>query len=275
MLALKSVLGERERKHWTPDSHTFSVYPVLFPGHMCGGFARKADSKAHMLKHGGGAACPDYNRESLGKKMLVGSNESFTALHKREMKRRVKGIEGVRDRSWTGRRGRCDSDIRRENYLCEGETHVVDRMGITRRPESLICCEAEIPRGQESQVRFDTGMENECVPQVVWCEPPAPKRWECVSRKNEDGILKRQESPRRAEDNPSVTWEPQYTNKAATPPPAAWPPQEETPAGTHTAPSEASLGQQGEGEYPVERKSRKKRGGSEDRERESKAEPPL
>lgn len=221
-----------------------------------------------MVKYGGGVVCPDFNKESLRKKMLVGSNESFTALHKREMKRRVRSIEGARGRSWRSGRGCCDSDISRDNFLCEGEAHVVDQMGIMRRPESLICCEAEIPRAQESQVRFDTGMEDECAPQVVWCEPPAPRRWECVNRKNEEGILKKQDSrmradsppvtrqpqhtqnvsPRRAEGGPQVTEQPQYTSNAA-PPPAAWPPQGEAPAETPTAPSEASLGQQ-EG-YPM------------------------
>nr|XP_048293936.1 testis-expressed basic protein 1 isoform X19 [Myodes glareolus] len=270
---------------------------VLFPGQICGGITRKSDSKAHMVKYGGGVPCPDFNKESLRKKMLVGSNDSFTALHKREMKRRVRSIEGARGRSWRGGRGCCDPDISRDNYLCEGEAHVVDQVGITRRPESLICCEAEIPRAQESQVRFDTGMENECAPQVVWCEPPAPRRWECVNRKNEEGILRKQDSRMRAEDGPPVTWQPQhtrnvsprraeggppvtrhpeYTNNAAPPPaarpprreapaetptawppqgeapagtPTAWPPQGEAPAETPTAPSEASLGQQGE--YPM------------------------
>nr|XP_048293937.1 testis-expressed basic protein 1 isoform X20 [Myodes glareolus] len=274
--------------------------PVILrqdPGQICGGITRKSDSKAHMVKYGGGVPCPDFNKESLRKKMLVGSNDSFTALHKREMKRRVRSIEGARGRSWRGGRGCCDPDISRDNYLCEGEAHVVDQVGITRRPESLICCEAEIPRAQESQVRFDTGMENECAPQVVWCEPPAPRRWECVNRKNEEGILRKQDSRMRAEDGPPVTWQPQhtrnvsprraeggppvtrhpeYTNNAAPPPaarpprreapaetptawppqgeapagtPTAWPPQGEAPAETPTAPSEASLGQQGE--YPM------------------------
>nr|XP_048293922.1 testis-expressed basic protein 1 isoform X5 [Myodes glareolus] len=279
------------------------VTPVIFvfapigSGQICGGITRKSDSKAHMVKYGGGVPCPDFNKESLRKKMLVGSNDSFTALHKREMKRRVRSIEGARGRSWRGGRGCCDPDISRDNYLCEGEAHVVDQVGITRRPESLICCEAEIPRAQESQVRFDTGMENECAPQVVWCEPPAPRRWECVNRKNEEGILRKQDSRMRAEDGPPVTWQPQhtrnvsprraeggppvtrhpeYTNNAAPPPaarpprreapaetptawppqgeapagtPTAWPPQGEAPAETPTAPSEASLGQQGE--YPM------------------------
>ncbi|CAO2609009.1 Testis-expressed basic protein 1 [Lemmus lemmus] len=225
-------------------------------GHTCGGPNKKSD-----------AVYSEFNRESLKKKTLVGSNESFTSMHKTEMTRRVKSIEGARNRPWTGGEGRCD-------YL---RSNVINQVGATGRPECLTNHEMGNPR-QESQVRFDTRMENEYAPEAIWCEPPTYKRWEC-NRRNEEGILKRQDSLRKAEERPPVTWEPQYTNaapppsarpsqypNAAAPPPSARPSQYPNGAAPPARPSRAEapaeaparFRQQGEDEYPMERKIEEK-----------------
>nr|XP_042122535.1 testis-expressed basic protein 1 isoform X4 [Peromyscus maniculatus bairdii]XP_042122536.1 testis-expressed basic protein 1 isoform X5 [Peromyscus maniculatus bairdii] len=127
-------------------------------------------------------------RDSLKKRMIGGPNESYTMLHKREIKRRVRPGMGLQ---------------------CEGGVPM-DQMGAARRRDS--------PRGQDSQVRFDPSLP----PETMWCEPPRYRRPESKMRRTNDPMLKRQEWQGEC---PMTEHEFEYQYMKTATPPASWPPQ--------------------------------------------------
>ncbi|XP_037055631.1 testis-expressed basic protein 1 isoform X3 [Peromyscus leucopus] len=127
-------------------------------------------------------------RDSLKKRMIGCPNESYTMLHKREIKRRVRPGMGL-----------------------QGEGGVpMDQMGAARRRDS--------PRGQDSQVRFDPSLP----PETMWCEPPRYRRPESKMRRTNDPMLKRQEWQGEC---PLTEHEFEYQYMKTATPPASWPPQ--------------------------------------------------
>ncbi|XP_076414396.1 testis-expressed basic protein 1 isoform X18 [Peromyscus maniculatus bairdii] len=127
-------------------------------------------------------------RDSLKKRMIGCPNESYTMLHKREIKRRVRPGMGLQ---------------------CEGGVPM-DQMGAARRRDS--------PRGQDSQVRFDPSLP----PETMWCEPPRYRRPESKMRRTNDPMLKRQEWQGEC---PMTEHEFEYQYMKTATPPASWPPQ--------------------------------------------------
>ncbi|XP_036024113.1 testis-expressed basic protein 1 [Onychomys torridus] len=125
-------------------------------------------------------------RDSLKKRMVGGPNESYTMLHKREIKRRVRPGMGLQ---------------------CEP---MMDQMGGARRRDS--------PRGQDSQVRFDPDLP----PETMWCEPPRYRRPESKMRRTNDATLRRQEWQGEC---PVTEHEFEYQYMKTATPPASWPPQ--------------------------------------------------
>ncbi|XP_059137351.1 testis-expressed basic protein 1 isoform X39 [Peromyscus eremicus] len=128
-------------------------------------------------------------RDSLKKRMIGGPNESYTMLHKREIKRRVRPGMGLQ---------------------CEGEVPMMDQIGASRRRDS--------PRGQDSQVRFDPGLP----PETMWSEPPRYRRPESKMRRTNDAMLKRQGWQGEC---PVTEHEFEYQYMKTATPPASWPPQ--------------------------------------------------
>ncbi|XP_040588222.1 testis-expressed basic protein 1 isoform X3 [Mesocricetus auratus] len=218
-----------------------SSTPILRPGPSMiqrqdqgcidGGGPQTTDSRAQMVKHGG-TMCPDGSRESIRRKMVFGSKESYTALQKKDARRN----RGRRDKCELVVPRRLESLCRHSSEMLEFEVchpkrrdpHLINQIGAARRQECQPTRHDQgLPKRQESQVRFDTGCEP--VAEAIWCDPPPVvcKRRDSP-RRNDEGILKRPESStRRPEDCPPAPQE--YQERGSTrekkyseaPPPAS------------------------------------------------------
>ncbi|XP_040588232.1 testis-expressed basic protein 1 isoform X12 [Mesocricetus auratus] len=200
-------------------------------GCIDGGGPQTTDSRAQMVKHGG-TMCPDGSRESIRRKMVFGSKESYTALQKKDARRN----RGRRDKCELVVPRRLESLCRHSSEMLEFEVchpkrrdpHLINQIGAARRQECQPTRHDQgLPKRQESQVRFDTGCEP--VAEAIWCDPPPVvcKRRDSP-RRNDEGILKRPESStRRPEDCPPAPQE--YQERGSTrekkyseaPPPAS------------------------------------------------------
>lgn len=176
--------------------------------------------------------CPDGSRESIRRKMVFGSKESYTALQKKDARRN----RGRRDKCELVVPRRLESLCRHSSEMLEFEVchpkrrdpHLINQIGAARRQECQPTRHDQgLPKRQESQVRFDTGCEP--VAEAIWCDPPPVvcKRRDSP-RRNDEGILKRPESStRRPEDCPPAPQE--YQERGSTrekkyseaPPPAS------------------------------------------------------